>query len=125
MQIEDPQATESTGDDGEVGIGDARIERTRNGLREVQFDQAREPIGHSAEHVWTRTRRELLPFGALQSEPPLAHQPEDLLVLLALKLRQDPTKLVVGKSVVYAELGARSSTRVDRVRSHCWCRGKH
>ena len=38
MQIEDLQASEGSGDDGEIGIGDAGIEGTRDGLSEVQFD---------------------------------------------------------------------------------------
>lgn len=95
MQIEDLQASEGSGDDGEVGIGDARIEGTRDGLSEVQFDQACEPIGHFPEHVRARTCGELLPFCALQPEPSLADQPERFLVLLALHTPQNGTQLVV------------------------------
>lgn len=72
MQIENPQASEAIGDDSEIRIGDAREERTRNGLSKVELHQACEPISHFAEHVGAGTCGELLPFGALQPEPSLA-----------------------------------------------------
>lgn len=120
MQVKDPQASEAVGDDGEIGIGDTGIEGTRNGLSEVQFHQACEPIGHSAEHVGAGTCGELLPLGTLQEKPSLAHQPERLLVLVALHPRQNRTQLVVRQRLVYAQ---RYDVVVDRIRSH-WCRGK-
>lgn len=95
VQIEDLQASEAISDDGEVGIGDAGVKGTRNGLSKVQFDQACEPIGHFSEHVGTSTCRELLPFGALQPKPSLADQTEGFLVLLSLHPPQNGTELVV------------------------------
>lgn len=95
MQIEDFQASEAIGDDGEVGIGDAGEKGTGNGLSEVQFVQAREPIGHFSEHVGTGACGELLPFSALQAKPSLADQTEGFLVLLRLHPAEDGTQLIV------------------------------
>lgn len=103
LQIKDSQAPEAIGDDGEIGVDDAGIERARDRLREVQFLEAREPGGHSAEHEGTGTSVKLLPLGALQMEPSLADQSEDILVLLALQLRQHRPELVVGQRVVYGD----------------------
>ena len=60
-----------------------------------------EASGHLAEHVGSGTGAELAALGALQMEPPLAHQPKHLLVLVALQLSQYCSQLVVPKGLVY------------------------
>lgn len=102
MQIKDFQGREAIGNNREVRIGDTRIEGARDGLREIQLQQAAESGGHLAEHVGPSTSRKLLPFGALQVKPSLAYKPKHVLVLLALQPRQNRPQLIVPQNLVYA-----------------------
>lgn len=102
LQIEDFQGPKPINNNREIRISDAGIERPRNRLGEIQFLKARKPSGHSAKHVRPRAREELLPLGALQMEPPLAYNTEDLLVRLAIQLRKHQSELVIPQCVVYA-----------------------
>ena len=57
-------------------IPESRVERPPGGLREVELQEAREPVGHSAEHDRASPGPESATFRALQTEPALADEPE-------------------------------------------------
>ena len=101
LKTQDTEASEGIGNDSEIGVGDARVEGSRDGLREIELMEASEAGGHLAEHVGSGAGAELAALCALQMEPPLAHQPEHLLVLVALQLSQYYSQLVVPKGLVY------------------------
>ena len=105
MQVEDFECREPRGDDGEIGVGDAWIKGSGSGLGEVQFENPREAVGHAAEHRGPGPRAEAPPLGALKSEPPPADEPEHVLLLLPLQLREDEAELVVGQRFVDARRG--------------------
>lgn len=65
MQIEDPQTSKPISNNSKIRISNTRIERTRNRLSKVQFNQACEPIRHFTKHVRSGTCGKLLPFGTL------------------------------------------------------------
>lgn len=87
LKVEETQAGEGVGNEGEIGVCDARVEGARRGLGEIKLVEAAESGGHLAEHVGPGAGAELAPLGALQTEPTLANQTEHLFLLGGFKPR--------------------------------------
>ena len=94
LQAKHAQTTEPICNNLEIGVRDAGVKGSGNGLRQVQLNQPREPRSHLAKHERPRPDTQLLPLGALQMKPSLANQPDDLLFLVALQFRQNRPSLM-------------------------------